>query len=70
MKSGETQSSARPALWLAAVGTSCIVGGEALCLLGPIRYEPIVHFSCHVIFYGGIVLLVIGAVLHWTRHTA
>jgi hypothetical protein len=42
-----------------------IFGGEAFCLLGPIRYERVVHFSCHVMFYTGIVFGCLGAVLHW-----
>jgi len=50
-------------LWLAVVGTSCIFGGEALCLLGPLRYERIVHFTCHVILYGGVVSVAIAAAL-------
>jgi hypothetical protein len=53
-------------LYLAIAGASCIVGGETLCLLGPIRYERVVHVTCHLIFYAGIVSVVIAAALPWT----
>jgi hypothetical protein len=55
------------AFWLVLVGTACIIGGEALCLLGPMRYERIVHVICHVILYAGVASVVLGAMAHWTR---
>ena len=57
-------------LWLALVGASCIIGGEALCLLGPLRYDRIVHFICHAILYVGIASVALGAVLHWRGQSA
>jgi hypothetical protein len=42
-----------------------IFGGEALCLLGPIRYERLVHVICHTTFYVGVMLVCLGAILHW-----
>jgi hypothetical protein len=51
--------------WLVLLGIACIFGGEAFCLLGPMRYERLVHFSCHAVFYTGVVLVCIGALLHW-----
>ncbi len=41
----------------AIAGVACIFGGEALCLLGPLKYERQVHLVCHVILYGGMVLI-------------
>ncbi len=32
---------------LVLLGVVLIFGGETFCLLGPIRYERVVHFSCH-----------------------
>lgn len=49
----------------AATGVACIFGGEALCLLGPIAYERWVHLICHAILYGGVVLVICAAALHW-----
>jgi hypothetical protein len=51
---------------LVFLGIACIFGGEAFCLLGPMRYERLVHFSCHLVFYTGVALVCIGALLHWT----
>jgi hypothetical protein len=48
-------------LGLAIAGASCIFGGEALCLLGPIRYERVVHVTCHTILYAGIISIVLAA---------
>lgn len=56
--------------WLVLVGASCVVGGEALCLLGPLRYERIVHVICHAILYVGIASVALGAVLHWKGQSA
>jgi hypothetical protein len=50
---------------LVLLGIACIFGGEAFCLLGPMRYERVVHFSCHAVFYTGVALVCIGALLHW-----
>lgn len=55
------------ALTLVAIGVACVFGGEALCLLGPIAYEHLVHQVCHGILYSGVGLVVIGATLHWKR---
>ena len=57
----------RSAFRAVATGVFCIFGGEALCLLGPMAYERQVHLICHAILYGGVGLVVIGAVLHWMR---
>jgi len=46
-------------------GVLLIFGGEALCLLGPIRYERLVHVICHTTFYVGVMLVCLGAILHW-----
>jgi hypothetical protein len=50
---------------LVLLGIAGIFGGEAFCLLGPMRYERLVHFSCHAVFYTGVVFVCIGALLHW-----
>ena len=50
---------------MAAFGVACIGGGEMFCLFGPIRYEHTVHLICHTIFYAGIGMLAIGAVMHY-----
>jgi len=54
-------------LRLALAGTVLIFGGEIFCLVGPLRYERIVHLSCHAMLYGGVVLVGLGAALHWRR---
>lgn len=41
-----------------SAGVAAIFGGEALCLLGPLRYERAIHVICHVIFYAGIAVVV------------
>ena len=56
--------------WLVLVGVSGIVGGEALCILGPLRCEHVIHVTCHVILYGAMGLSALGAVLHWARRHA
>jgi predicted acyltransferase len=53
------------ALRLVAAGVVLIFGGEAFCILGP--HERIVHVSCHVALYAGMVLVAVGAVLHLTK---
>jgi hypothetical protein len=50
---------------LVLLGVLFIFGGEAFCILGPMRYERVVHFSCHAVFYTGVALVSIGALLHW-----
>jgi hypothetical protein len=60
---------ARPkslSLRLVVAGIAFIFGGEMLCLAGPLRYERLIHLTCHSILYAGIVLVCIGAGLHWT----
>jgi hypothetical protein len=52
-------------LRLVLAGVCGIFGGETLCLLGPIRYERIVHIGCHIVLYAGIALVVLGAIVHW-----
>jgi hypothetical protein len=47
------------------LGVAFIIGGESFCILGPMRYERLVHFSCHAVFYTGVALVCIGALLHW-----
>lgn len=46
-------------------GVLFIFGGEGFCLLGPIRYARVVHVVCHIVFYAGVVLVCLGAVLNW-----
>jgi hypothetical protein len=52
-------------LRLVVAGVLLIFGGEAFCILGP--HERIVHGSCHAALYAGMVLVSVGAVLHWSR---
>ena len=52
------------AVRLVLAGVLAIIGGEILCLTGPLRYERLVHLACHAILYGGIALVGAGAVLH------
>lgn len=51
---------------LTLIGTVFVLGGELFCLLGPLRYERIVHISCHTVLYAGIALVCLGAGLHWS----
>ena len=46
-------------------GITFIFGGEIFCLVGPLRYERIVHVSCHTILYAGITLVCVDAGLYW-----
>lgn len=55
------------AIRLVLMGTAFIVGGEIFCVVGPLRYERIVHLSCHTILYAGIALVCVGAGLHWVH---
>lgn len=50
---------------LVLLGVVLIFGGETFCLLGPMRYERVVHISCHAVFYTGIAFVCVGAVMHW-----
>jgi hypothetical protein len=50
---------------LVLLGVAFLFGGEAFCLLGSMRYERVVHFSCHAVFYTGAVLVCLGVALHW-----
>jgi hypothetical protein len=52
-------------LSIAAVGVLCIFGGEALCILGPLRYERQIHVICHAIFYAGVSLVGLAGFLRW-----
>lgn len=54
----------RPVVLL-GLGVCLIIGGEALCLLGPLKPEALVHAVCHVMLYSGIALAALGAGLHW-----
>jgi hypothetical protein len=54
---------------LVLLGVAFLFGGEAFCLLGPMRYERIVHFSCHAVFYAGVAFVCLGGIIHWaTKH--
>ena len=61
----ETANSVRGGRVLVPVGVILIIGGEMFCLLGPLRYEDVVHVSCHAALYAGIVLVGLGAVRYW-----
>lgn len=47
---------------LALAGVLLIVGGEAFCVLGPLRFERAVHLVCHAAFYCGIALVGVAAI--------
>ena len=51
--------------FLVGTGVVFIFGGETFCILGPMRYEAVVHVVCHAILYSGMGLVGLGAVLHW-----
>ena len=51
------------ALRLAVAGVLGIFGGELLCLLGPLRYERLVHVVCHAVLYTGMALVAVAAAL-------
>ena len=53
------------ALGMAAFGVLGIFGGEALCLLGPLKYETAIHWICHTMLYAGVVCVAGAAVAHW-----
>jgi len=50
---------------LVLLGVLFLFGGESFCLLGPLRYERIVHYSCHAVFYAGAMFVCLGAILRW-----
>jgi hypothetical protein len=52
-------------LRLVSVGVLGIFGGETFCLIGPLRYERIVHLTCHAVLYAGIALVFVGGLLRW-----
>jgi peptidase E len=52
---------------LLLAGVLFIFGGESFCLLGPLRYERLVHVICHIVLYTGIVLASVGAILYLAR---
>jgi len=54
----------RPAV-LIGLGVLAIFGGEAFCILGPMRYQPVIHVVCHAILYSGMALAGLGAILYW-----
>jgi hypothetical protein len=56
----------RPVVLL-GLGVCLIVGGEALCLLGPLEHERLVHTVCHAMLYSGMALAALGATLHWVK---
>lgn len=49
---------------LLLAGVACIFGGEALCVLGPLKYEHVVHAVCHTVLYAGIGCWCLGVVLY------
>src|ERR1700760_624479 len=51
---------------LLLVGIACIFGSESLCILGPLRYEHWIHMICHAIFYSGVGMVCVSALLHWS----
>jgi hypothetical protein len=51
---------------IVSLGVLLIFGGETFCLLGPMRYEHVVHITCHAVFYIGIMFVCFGAVMHRT----
>jgi len=50
---------------LLVLGVVLIGGGEGLCIVGPLRYEHIIHITCHIILYSGVMVCVLGALLHY-----
>lgn len=56
----------RVSLRLVVAGVVGIFGGETFCLLGPLRYQRLVHVTCHLALYAGIVLVCLAAVVNWT----
>jgi hypothetical protein len=58
------QPSRNRAALVAAAGATMIIGGEALCVFGPLRYETVIHRVCHAILYAGIGLAGVSVVLH------
>lgn len=54
----------RAAIAMALAGVGLILGGEALCILGPLRYERLIGRVCHGMFYAGAALVGAALVLH------
>jgi hypothetical protein len=54
---------------LLLAGVACIFGGEALCILGPLKYEHVVNAVCHSILYAGIGSSCLCVVLHLRRQS-
>jgi len=50
---------------LVLLGVLFLFGGEAFCLLGPLRYERVVHYGCLAVFYAGAAFVCLGAILRW-----
>ena len=65
MTGDESRYNGSLALRLVAIGAALIFGGEAFCILGPLRYETIVHLTCHIALYSGMALAFVGAVIHF-----
>jgi len=66
---GQSNPRSRVPLRLILLGVAFLFGGETFCLLGPMRYERIVHFSCHAVFYAGVAFVCLGGIIHWaTKH--
>ena len=59
-RAARTRATRRPLI----VGAACIFGGEALCILGPLRHEHVVHVACHAVLYTGVALVGLGAAIH------
>ena len=64
-REGGRRNSGVLGLRLVALRAALIFGGEAFCILGPLRYESFVHTTCHIALYTGIALVFIGAVIHF-----
>jgi hypothetical protein len=64
-REGERRKRGVLALRLVALGAALIFGGEAFCILGPLRYESIVHTTCHIALFTGIALVFLGGVIHF-----
>lgn len=49
---------------MALAGVGLIFGGEALCILGPLRYQQTIDRVCHALLYSGIALVGVALVIH------
>ena len=43
---------------------TAMIGGETLCIFGPLQYPRLIHRVCHAIFYAGVALCAWGAVMY------